>query len=176
MSSQPTSPRQGGPTTTTATRGIIVVGIAAFIAVMLLWQGGGSETVATADENLPPSTTSVESTETTAAAPTDTAVPPAELQAMVANGTGTKGLAGTNAEVLVAAGYTNTVAVDATQNATTTIVYFVEGFEGDAKAVAATLGLTDDRVAPMPGAPPVADLGASQVLVVLAPDAPGAEG
>jgi len=176
MSSQPTSPRRNAPTTTTAMRGVIVVGFAALIAVMLLWKGGGTESAATADENLPPTTTSVESTETTEVAPTDTAVPPAELQVMVANGTGTKGLAGTNAEVLIAAGYTNSVAVDATQNATTTIVYFIEGFEGDAKAVAATLGLTEDRVAPMPGAPPVADLGTSQVLVVLAPDAPGAEG
>ena len=34
---------------------------AALIAVFLLWKGGGSETAATADENLPPTTTEVDS-------------------------------------------------------------------------------------------------------------------
>ena len=112
----------------------------------------------------------------TSSAPPSTAVAPAQLKVVVANGTQTKGLALKNANTLKAKGYTAVTTTDATQQVTTSQVYFVQGSEGDAKAVAASLGLPAARVAPMPATPPVAALGSNKVLVLLGPDAPGAGG
>ena len=175
--SQSTRGQRPAPATTTATRGVILVLVAFAVGFMLLWKGGGGNGEGAAENDLPGTTTPAAETPDTTATPPATAVPPAQLVVMVANGSSIRGLAGSTADQLKAAGYANTTATDATQNVTSTLVYFVEGFEGDAQAVSTTMGLPAERgVQAMPGAPPVASLGEAKVLVVLGPDAPGAGG
>ena len=171
---QTSSPRgRAAPATSTATRGVIVVIFAFFVGFMLLWKGGGGASEGTPDNDLP-GTTEVATDETTETTPPPpaTAVPPAELKVVVANGTSTKGLAGSTADRLKAAGYAGATATDATVQATNTQVFFVEGAEGDAQAVAAALGVDIARVAPIGSPPPVDPLGENRVVVLLGPDAP----
>jgi hypothetical protein len=150
-----------------------VVVVAAFIGFILLLKGGGGAAQGTPVADLP-TVTATPTTVTSTTATPSTAVAPAQLKAVVANGTATKGLAARTATNLKARGYTAVTTTDATQPATTSQVYFVAGSEGDAKGVAAALGLPAARVAPMPAKPPVASLGTNKVLVLLGADAPGA--
>jgi hypothetical protein len=172
------SPRgRAAPATSTATRGVIVVVFALFVGFMLLWKGGGGASEGTPENDLP-GTTAADSAQvsTTLPAPA-TAVPAAQLKVVVANGSNIKGLAGQTADQLKAAGYTATTATDATQDVTTSQVYFVEGNEGDAQAVATAIGLPAARVVPIGATPPpIAALGDNKVVVILGPDAPGAGG
>jgi hypothetical protein len=99
------------------------------------------------------------------------AKPAAEVRVLVANDTTVGGLAGTVANQLTAAGYatltptnTSTQGADA---AAPSVVYFAEGYRPDAIAVAGLLGLAETSVAQMPEAPPVADLGRANLLVVV---------
>jgi hypothetical protein len=152
---------------------VIVVVVAAFIGFILLLKGGGGSAEGTPVADLP-TVTATPTTVTPTTATPSTAVPPAQLKVGVANGTQTKHLAAQTAAALKAKGYTTAIALDATQQATTSQVYFVAGSEGDAKGVAAALGLPSARVAPMPAQPPVPSLGSNKVIVLLGPDAPGA--
>lgn len=175
--SQPSSGRSSRtppPAGSTATRGVILVVAAVVVGLLLLWKGGGGaatpgEETAGKPDGKPAATTTV-----TEAPTQPTAVPPAELKILAANGSSVKGLAAKTKEQLAAAGYPAVTAADATQQVTTTIVYFAEGFEADAKAVAASLGLAPARVTAMPQSPPVAALGDNKIVVVLGPDAPAA--
>ena len=165
------------PATSTATRGVIVVIFAFFIGFMLLWKGGGGASEGTPENDLPGTTEVVSDGATTTVAPPATAVPAAQLQVVVANGTKVKGLAGQTADQLKAAGFSAASATDATQEVTTSQIYFVEGFEGDAQAVATAIGLPAARVVPVgPTPPPIASMGDAKVVVLLGPDAPAAGG
>jgi hypothetical protein len=173
------SPRgRAAPATSTATRGVIVVIFAFFVGFMLLWKGGGGSAEGTPDNDLPGTTVPATAAAPTTAPTAATVVPAAQLKVVVANGTSVKGLAGQTAEQLKAAGYTATTATDSTQdNVTTSQVYFTEGNEGDAQAVATAIGLPAARVVPVGGTPPpVASPGDNQVFVILGADAPGAGG
>lgn len=172
--------RPPAPATSTATRGMILVVVAFLVGLMLLWKGGGDASEGAASDANLPDVTAPEGTDEVPAddgeAPPSTAVAPGELQVMVANGAGVRGLAGDVAGRLQNVGFPNTTAVDATQQVTATQIYFVEGLENDAVVIAGGLGFAADRVAPMPGAPPVTSLAENQVLVVLGPDAQSGEG
>ena len=87
----------------------------------------------------------------------------------VANGAGIQGAAGKAADTLKAAGYV-AVAGNSPNRVQTTTVYYTEGFQAEAQAVAASLGAPPEAVQPMPTPPPVADIQGAQVLVVLGPD------
>jgi hypothetical protein len=170
--SSPRGRRQPAPATTTATRGVIVVVVAAFIGFILLLKGGGGAAEGAPTADLPKVTAPPTTATPTTAAPPATAVPAAQLKVVVGNGTQTKGLAAKTKTTLNGKGYAAVTTTD-TQPVTTSQVYFVQGAEGDAKAVAAAVGLPAARVAPMPSQPPVT-LGANKVVVLLGPDAPGA--
>jgi hypothetical protein len=172
--SSPRGRRTPAPATTTATRGVIVVVVAAFIGFILLLKGGGGAAEGAPAADLPKVTATPTTVTPTSSSPPSTEVPAAQLRVLVANGTQTKGLAAKTAVPLKSKGFPLVTTADATQQATTSQVYFVAGSEGDAKAVAAALGLPSARVAPMPATPPVASLGSNKVLVLLGPDAPGA--
>ncbi len=175
---QSNSPRgRAAPATSTATRGVIVVVFALFIGFMLLWKGGGGAAEGTPENDLPGTTAPANTDVPTTVAPPATAVPPAELKVVVANGTTVKGLAGQTADQLKAAGFTASTATDATQNnVVTSQVYFVEGAEGDAQAVATAIGLPADRVVPIGATPPPVAVGDAKVVVIVGADAPAAGG
>lgn len=106
-------------------------------------------------------------TSTTAPAPVEPR-PAAEVEVLVANGSDTAGAAGTFTDHLAGLGYNMVPATDTTEKpAPAAVVYFATGFEAEARAVAQQLGLGEGAVQPMPDQPPVADLAAAEVLVVL---------
>lgn len=119
-------------------------------------------------------------TETTEAAPETTAppatVPPAELQVVAANGAGIAGLAGSTTDFLATQGYTNSIATDATSSAEATTVYFAEGFDANAAAIATLLGLAPETAQPLPVGTPLAGEQPAEaaIVIVLGPDAEAA--
>lgn len=170
MSQTQSTRGRGAPAASTATRGVILVVGAVIIGAMLLWKGGGAEKATVSGENiLKPGSPAGKVTTTTAAPPVTTALPPAQLLVVVANGSGTAGLAKTKATALKAKGYSAATFVAGTVTPLTQ-VFFVAGFEGDAQAVAAALTLPAARVAPIPDPAPIAKLGDNKVVIVVGQD------
>jgi hypothetical protein len=164
----PTPPDPDDPRARTL--GIVLIAVAVLIGVVLLAKGFSQEDslVATAPpEDNRTTTTSGEGGGAVGETTTTTAATnaPANVTVLVANGSGTTGLAGTNADKLKTAGYTN---VDTANAPTTTnsIVYFAPGAQGDAQAVATALGLDASSVAALPATPPVDPAGATVLVVV----------
>ena len=106
----------------------------------------------------------VEETTTTTAAPTTTTTEPAptaraaaEVTVVVMNAAdGKPGIAGRTTGVLEDAGYGTITPRDAGKDQETAIQY-IEGYEGDALAVAAVFGLDDSVVEPFPADPNIRD-------------------
>ena len=99
--------------------------------------------------------------------------PPAEVRVLVANGTTVAGLAGRTADELQTnRGYNTLTPTNVTSGATVdaTSVYYVPGYELDARQIAQILDAPPESVAPMPEDPPVDDLAEAHVLVVIGPD------
>ena len=81
-------------------------------------------------------------------APTGEARPPAEVNVLVANGTGGSGVAGAVSDRLKARGY-----ISNASNASPTdagVIFYREGFADDARAVQVILGAAPDTIAPLP--------------------------
>lgn len=168
--SNPTPPDGDDPRARTL--GIVLIAVAVLIGVVLLAKGFSQEDglVSTAAPDTDRTTTTTvaiegggETTTTTAAAN-----PPASVSVLVANGSGTTGVAGTNADKLTGAGYTNVETTNAPTTAKTT-VYYGSGAQGDAGAVATALGLDQAVVTALPSPPPV-ELAGATVLVVIGAD------
>jgi len=123
-----------------------------------------------------PRVSAAEASTTTEAPTTTTNVvlrSPAELTVLVANASGVRGAAAALTAEVGAAGYVMADPIDATDNAATSEVNFVAGFDGEAGDLAARLGLPAASVAPMPDPPPVADLAGAQLVVVVGADRAG---
>lgn len=98
--------------------------------------------------------------------------PPAEVGVLVANASGVQGAGGRRTEELAAAGYRTLEATTALARSDTSMVFYQEGFEAEAQAVANLLS-PPPSIAPMPPEPPVSDLGDANVLVVISTDLAG---
>ncbi len=98
----------------------------------------------------------------------------ADVKVVVANGARVSGLAGTVTTTLKNAGYTPLPAADATGSATVdkTSIQYADGYEAEARDVAAALGQPPTVVAKLSPTVPVAaaDLSAANVAVVLGTD------
>ncbi|MCZ7630547.1 MAG: LytR C-terminal domain-containing protein [Microthrixaceae bacterium] len=164
-----------------AARGLILVAVAVVLGAILLAAGGsvgfdsdskgvdigdnggdGSEVV---DTTAPTDTTA------TSEAPPVT-VAPADVMVVAANGAGISGLAGSTTAFLATQGYTSSTATDATADATATAVYFADGFQPNATALATLFSVPPEQVQPLP-AEPVANEQPPEaaVVIVLGPDA-----
>ena len=161
-----------------AGRGLLLIAVAVITGVLLLRAGfddGGSASPTTdgggsAETTASPDTTGAPDGSNTTAVTTPVSVrPPNQVKVFVANAAGVQGAAGRTADALIAAGYVAVPGNSPTRVEATTI-YYTEGFEAEAQAVAATLGVPATSVQPMPTPPPVAEIEGSQVLVVLGPD------
>ena len=163
-----------------AARGIILVVVAVVLGAILLaaggtvgfdqddesvdiGEGGGGEDV----------------TETTAPTETATSAPvtvaPSQVAVVAANGAGISGLAGQSADFLATQGYTNTAATDALADTAQTVVYYVDGFQPNAVAIAGAFGLPETQVQPLPAEPVAGDQpDTTAVVVLLGPDAEAA--
>lgn len=94
---------------------------------------------------------------------------PDQVQVLVANGSGTSGVARTFADQVAALGYTISDPSNAVQNdLAASTVYFTDGFEAEASQLAASLSVTD--VQPLPTPLPVPDLREATVVLVVGAD------
>lgn len=96
---------------------------------------------------------------------------PSSYSVLVANGSGVAGAAGRNTEIVEGAGFQTATPTDADRR-DSSIVYYNEGFELEAAAVAATFD-PELPIEPMPEPPPVLNLSGADVLVVIGPDLAG---
>jgi hypothetical protein len=170
----PASPPPDADDPRSRTLGVVLIAVAVLIGLVLLLKGFSQEdgliSTEAADTDGTTSTTAEPGTGEIADTTTTTAVanPPAQVAVLIANGSGTTGVAATNADRLQTAGYT-TVETTNAPTTSTTAVYYVSGAEADAQAVASALGLGTSTVMAMPTPPPV-QLGAATVLVVIGSD------
>lgn len=152
-------------------RGIALIVAAVVLGLVLLNATEKSPVLeATADDGdteVTTPTTDAERTTTTVAA---RAHDPAEVTILVANGSGVKGAAGRIAESLKASNYVLKESTNTQTPAEASIVYFAEGYQADARAVASLL-TPPPGIQPMPTeALPVKDLAGANLLVVVAAD------
>ena len=158
-----------GPTASRPARdnliGALLIGAALLVGVVLLVRGYDQEgALVTTDD-------ATESTATTEAPPTTlepVARPAAEVPVMVANGAGVAGAAGALKTTLEGEGYTTVGTSDASP-VTTTLVYYADGWQAEARAMATLIGTDPAAIRVLPAQSPV-DMEGAQVLVVLGPD------
>ena len=151
-----------------AGRGAALLAVAVFLGIVLLnaADDGGPQRVATSEEDEPSSETST--TVSTTTTPTVPMKPPAEVKVLAANGTAVKGVARKVTDQLKAAGYNVLAPTDAKdKSAATSLVFFAVGFEREAQAIAAGLGLSPGGVQALPTPLPVADIRGASVVVVV---------
>ena len=173
-------PTEGPSTRSSPARGIVLVVAAVVLGLFLLRaleDSAPSDGVATA----PTETTAAdgEATDTTTAEnggeTTTTAAPvrqPAEIVVRVANVSAVEGAAAARTDQLASAGYQTVDPTNGPEQLDATQVLFVDGFEGEARALAEQLGAPADGVVAMPAQPPV-DPGGAQLVVLLGTDLAG---
>ncbi|MEM8922427.1 MAG: LytR C-terminal domain-containing protein [Actinomycetota bacterium] len=114
--------------------------------------------------------TSPETTGSTEPAGPDIAGP-AQINVLVLNAEGTKGIAGEGSDLLRAEGYLVLPPRNATVLSATSTVLYTAGFEAEAAAVAGVFGQGPGIVAPLDvNAPPIGDIGEAMVIVVIGQD------
>jgi LytR cell envelope-related transcriptional attenuator len=174
-------PTEGPTTRSNPARGIVLLAAAVVLGLFLL--RALEDSAPTDDIATAPTTTAAggESTDTTAAEEggdaTTTAAParqPAEIVVRVANVSSVDGAASERTEQLAGAGYQTVEATNGPegQQLDATQVLFVDGFEGEARALAEQLGAPAEGVTAMPAQPPV-DPGGAQLVVLLGTDLAG---
>ena len=147
----PAQPRQGS-----VGRGVVLVVVAVVIGLLLLADDDDARTqVAVGTEGAGQSesgdgagddASTASSTTTTTAALRE----PSEVKVLVANGSGVNGAAGSTTEELEALGYVTGTPADAEQRVPSTVVYFTEGYQREAGALAEAIGAPATAVTPMP--------------------------
>lgn len=169
-------------------RGLIVLAVAIVIGGALLWSWGGDSgttdvtagkdsTSTTVDiSDLGTTTTAAESggDTTTTAATSDHS--PSEVSVLVLNGSSQTGVAASTAATIGESGFTMLSPSNAPANVETTSIYYADGYEADAIAVAQILGKGTDSVKPLTEASLGGAEGDADVVVVLGADTPPASG
>ncbi len=110
-------------------------------------------------------TTTLPVEETTTTAPAPVIRPPAEVTVRVSNSARRAGVAGAGTEILAQAGYASLSPKNGPTIANS-VVYYVEGFDADASAVARLLNMAETAVAPMPADPGIPIDGAQLVIIL----------
>jgi hypothetical protein len=162
-------------------RGALLIFVAVLLGAGLLANGfRDDEATPTAGTSTP---TTKKGTATTAPGATASTVvqahDPAQVKVLVLNGSGKSGVAKAAADQLKAANFTTLDPANAKGSTiTASIVYFVAGYDADAQAIAAKLGLPASAAQPLPTPVPesVTDAKDANVVVVVGSDAPIAGG
>jgi len=137
----------------------------------------GDDSSGDATATTAPSTTAAPTTITTL--PPSAALPPAEVSVLIANGTGEKGVAGAVSDKVNARGYIALDAANASAPTAESVIFYREGYDGNAIDVAGIIGATPDLIKPVPesGTIGVAQnaiddgrLDSAQVVVILGSD------
>ncbi|HMS87400.1 MAG TPA: LytR C-terminal domain-containing protein [Acidimicrobiales bacterium] len=178
-------------------RGLAVLAVAVVVGLLLLLTTGGDSgtTQVAADGNggSPTTidisgiddteadgevtTTTPDQTTTSSSTPTDGLRDPGEVKVLVLNGSGLGGVARSTSETIGEKGYVMQPATNSTNspNQVETAVYFADGYQAEAEAVAAVIGKAPDVVEAMPSTPPGAGADSANVVVVLGKDTAPAE-
>jgi hypothetical protein len=172
-----TAPQQRAGGLDANARGIGVLVVTVIIGLLLLLNTGGDDGASAVSSGAGGGATTTEpSGSSTTTTPDDTTTTTeastgghqaAEVKVLVLNGSGLAGVAKTNSDAIGAKGYEMLAAANATANVEDTVVYFADGYEADAAAVADALGKTSDAVEAMPDTPPGAGADQANVVVVL---------
>lgn len=178
----------------TNSRGIAVLVVAVVVGFLLLLNaGGGAASSSDGDDSAvpPPDTSGLvddgSSTTsqpedlagtTTTSAPDDEARDPGDVTVAVLNGGGPTGAAAAASNTVVSAGWKKGSVgnVPAANHLDTTTIYFREGFQPEASAVAALLGKAADSVQAMPDQKIGEEADTDNVIVVLGRDTPPVSG
>ncbi|MDQ3898467.1 MAG: LytR C-terminal domain-containing protein, partial [Actinomycetota bacterium] len=172
----------GGPPANAGARGALLLAVAVVLGIVLLQQfDSGIDTGGQVSTN---TTVSADDLTTTTRRIGLTTVPPvtttvararakSDVKVLVANGSGVRGLAGNTTNALKGLGYATLSPVDATTNVDKTTVQYADGYEAEARELAASVSLPATVLARL-SSPPVAaaDLGDAKVIVILGADAP----
>lgn len=154
----------------TGARAALLVGAAVILGLILL-RNVPDELGADVPTASPTTTSNVPTVSIIPPTTPRAARPPAEVKVLTANGTGTSGLAGKTSEFLRQNGYNVLAPTDANPPPIEmSRVEFRDGFEPEARALAATLQLPAGSVRPLETDPPVAETRSADVLVLLGAD------
>lgn len=171
-------------------RGIAVLIAAVVVGFLLLLNAGTSDsstnaagdppatTIDTSGLDDPETTTTVPGDDGTTTTETGTTEPdrqPGDVVVAVLNGGGPAGTAGATSSTITDSGYQAGTVGNITPGVAeldTTKVYYAEGYQAEATAVAGLLGKSDDAVEALPSPPPGSGLEAANVVVVLGRDTP----
>jgi hypothetical protein len=174
-------PPRGVPTTpggNAGVRGALLLGVAVILGIVLLQQFDNNlDTGGTVSATSIPGsqTTTTRRVGLTTVAPITTTTlktrPKTEYKVLVANGAGVQGIAAATTNALKNVGYTTITPASANATVDKTSIQYAEGYEAEARELAATLNQPATAVARL-SSPPVAaaDLGDAKVVVVLGVD------
>jgi hypothetical protein len=120
-------------------------------------------------------TTTPDETTTSSSTPADGLRDPGEVKVLVLNGGGPTGTARTTSDTIGEKGYVMQPPGNANANVASTTVYYADGYQAEAEAVAAVIGKAPSVVEEMPSTTLGAGADSSNVVVVLGPDTPPAD-
>lgn len=153
-------------------RGIVLILAAVLLGVILLKSTDPTDPFtekAAAGDATRTTVSAPDTSDTTATTTPAKAHAASEVTVLVANGSGVKGAAGRVAESLKTSNYVLKQSVNTTAPAEASFVYYAEGYEADARAIAGLL-TPPPGIQAMPTPLPVKDLGGAKILVVVAND------
>lgn len=134
-------------------------------------EAAGASTTTTGLDPTSTTTSSPEAETTTTTAAPPPARAPGEVSVRVYNGSRTPGQAVRVGDRLKAAGYqVLTPGPSPGDPLAASVVHFAEGFGAEATALASLLGLPASAAVPAPNPPPVAGIGAAQLVLIVADD------
>ncbi len=171
---------QNANASSAALRGAVLIGVAVLLGIALLAQSFRDDSKASSASTARTTTTVKKSGTTVTPSSVVQAHDPAQVKVLVLNGSGKSGIAKAGADQLKAANYTTLDPSNALGGKTITesTVYFVAGYDADAQAIAAKLGLKPTAAKPLPSPvpPEVGDAKDANIVVVIGTDAPVAGG
>jgi LytR cell envelope-related transcriptional attenuator len=160
----------------------MVLAVALVVGVLLLGSWGNDSGTTKTDTGAgSPATTADLAATTTAAEGTTTTLggaerAPTEVSVIVLNGSGKSGVAAGTSATIGETGYVMQEAANAPAQIPSTVVYYADGYQSDAIAVANLLGLGTDVVQPLTSASLGGAEGDADVVVVLGQDTTAAAG
>jgi hypothetical protein len=150
---------------------VLLLAAALVLGVVVLQSTDRSATLTTAQTSPTPAVVPTTAPPVTAPATTlPAARDPKTVKVLSANGSSVNGLGEKVRQKLLAAGYDTLSAVTASVKVNSSQVYFATGFQPEANAVAAVLGLPATAVQALPAKAPAPGVAAANVVVVSGPD------
>ena len=155
-----------------AGRGLLLIAAAVVLGLLLLSKGfdDGAATSRASSDGGEAEVAPSDSTETVAPSTIPDALDPSQVPVVVSNASGISGQAGEVTAQLQALGYITSEPETAAELSDFTAVYYVEGFEAEARAVATSLGYPVDQVVAPSPEPAPAGTGTEVVIVLLGAD------